>query len=151
MKEFKSIDDILVFAIDEEQKAVDFYSNLAGNARSEEMKKIFVEFAEEEIKHKTRLTKIREEGIFDMPKEGVQDLKISDYVVSVKPTPEMTYEEALVVAMKKEKAAFKLYTNLAAKAPTEDLKNVFLSLAIEESKHKLRFEVEYDDYVLKEN
>jgi rubrerythrin len=151
MKEFKSIDDILVFAIDEEQKAVDFYSVLAGNARSEEMKNIFIEFAEEEIKHKTRLIKIREEGVFDMPKQDVQDLKISDYLVSVKPTPDMTYEEALVVAMKKEKAAFKLYTNLAAKAPTEDLKDVFLSLAAEESKHKLRFEIEYDDFVLREN
>lgn len=151
MKEFKSVDDILVFAIDEEQKAVDFYSKLASNARSEEMKDVFTEFAEEEIKHKTRLTKIREEGIFDMPKESVHDLKISDYVVNVKPTPEMTYEEALIVAMKKEKAAFKLYTNLAAKAPNENLKDVFLSLAAEESKHKLRFEVEYDDYVLREN
>ncbi len=151
MKEFKSVDDILVFAIDEEQKAVDFYSKLASNARSEEMKDVFTEFAEEEIKHKTRLTKIREEGIFDMPKESVHDLKISDYVVNVKPTPEMTYEEALIVAMKKEKAAFKLYTNLAAKAPNENLKDVFLSLATEESKHKLRFEVEYDDYVLREN
>lgn len=81
----------------------------------------------------------------------MHDLKISDYVVNVKPTPEMTYEEALIVAMKKEKAAFKLYTNLAAKAPNENLKDVFLSLATEESKHKLRFEVEYDDYVLREN
>jgi len=151
MKEFKSVDDILVFAIDEEQKAVDFYSKLASNARSEEMKEVFTEFAEEEIKHKTRLTKIREEGVFDMPKESVHDLKISDYVVNVKPTPEMTYEEALIVAMKKEKAAFKLYTNLAGKAPNEYLKDVFLSLAAEESKHKLRFEVEYDDYVLREN
>ncbi len=151
MKEFKSVDDILVFAIDEEQKAVDFYSKLASNARSEEMKDVFTEFAEEEIKHKTRLTKIREEGIFDMPKDAVHDLKISDYVVNVKPTPEMTYEEALIVAMKKEKAAFRLYTNLAAKAPNEDLKDVFLSLAAEESKHKLRFEVEYDDFVLREN
>jgi rubrerythrin len=151
MKEFKSVDDILVFAIDEEQKAVDFYSKLASNARSQEMKDVFIEFAEEEIKHKTRLTKIREEGVFDMPKEGVHDLRISDYVVNVKPTPEMTYEEALIVAMKKEKAAFKLYTNLAAKVPNEDIKDVFLSLAAEESKHKLRFEVEYDDYVLREN
>jgi len=145
------MDDILVFAIDEEQKAVDFYTTLATNARSEEMKRVFVEFAEEEIKHKTRLTKIREEGIFDMPNESVQDLKISDYVVNVKPTPEMTYEEALVLAMKKEKAAFRLYTNLAAKAPTSDLKDVFLALASEESKHKLRFEIEYDDFVLREN
>ena len=63
----------------------------------------------------------------------------------------MTYEEALILAMKKEKAAFKLYSALAEKAPNEGLKNVFLGLAMEESKHKLRFEVEYDEFVLREN
>jgi hypothetical protein len=31
------------------------------------------------------------------------------------------------------------------------VKALFLNLAIEESKHKLAFEVEYDDYILKEN
>lgn len=151
MKEFSSIDDILQFAIDEEQKAVDFYSELANRANSEEMKKIFLEFAGEEVNHKSRLTRIREEGVFTMPSEKVADLKIGDYLVNVDPKPDMTYEEALVVAMKKEKAAFRLYNNLASRAPTEALKNVFLSLATEESKHKLRFEIEYDDYVLREN
>jgi len=151
MKEFKSIDDIRDFAIDEEQKAVDFYSELAMEASSQEMKKVFVEFAEEEIKHKTRLTKIKEEGIFNMSNEAVADLKIGDYLVNVKASPKMSYEDALVLAMKKEKSAFKLYTNLAAKAPNEDLKEIFLSLASEESKHKLRFEIEYDDFVLREN
>ena len=53
--------------------------------------------------------------------------------------------------MKKEKAAFKLYSALAEKSPNEGLKNVFLGLAMEESKHKLRFELEYDEYILREN
>ena len=63
----------------------------------------------------------------------------------------MTYAESLVFAMKKEKAAFKLYSKLAERAPNVNLKNIFLSLAVEESKHKLRFEIEYDEYVLREN
>lgn len=151
MKEFNSVDDILEFAIDQEQRAIDFYSELAKSARSQEMKEVFLEFAGEEMKHKQRLTKIREEGVFTMPKEHVQDLKIGDYVVTAEPRPDMSYEEALVIAMKREKSAFKLYTNLAQRAPNEDLKNVFQSLAIEESKHKLRFELEYDEHVLREN
>lgn len=151
MKEFSNIDDILEFAIVQEQKAIDFYSELAKGARSKEMKEVFLEFAGEEMKHKRRLTKIREEGVFTMPKEKVADLKISDYVVSAEPKPDMTYEEALVIAMKREKSAFKLYMNLSERAPSEDLKNVFLSLAMEESKHKLRFELEYDEFVLREN
>ncbi len=63
----------------------------------------------------------------------------------------MPYKDALIVAMKKEKSAFKLYCNLAERAPNNDLKQVFLDLAQEESKHKLRFEIEYDNHILKEN
>ncbi|MBN3035113.1 MAG: ferritin family protein [Bacteroidales bacterium] len=151
MKQFDTIDDILEFAIGEEQAAIDFYSELALNARSDDMRKVFTEFAEEEIRHKTRLTTIRQEGVFTMAKESVMDLRITEYVVNVKPHKNMTYEEALILAMKKEKAAFRLYTSLAERAPSASLREVFLSLAAEESKHKLRFEIEYDDYVLKEN
>ena len=151
MKEFSNVDDILEFAIDQEQNAIDFYSELAKNARSKEMKDVFLDFAGEEMKHKQRLTKIREEGVFTMPQQQVADLKISDYVVSVEPRPDMSYEEALVIAMKREKSAFKLYMKLSERAPNADLKNVFMSLAQEESKHKLRFELEYDEFVLREN
>jgi len=151
MKKFENINEILDFAIGEEQAAVDLYTHLAENFTSSEIKQIFLDFAKEEISHKAKLTVIKENGLFDMKPEAVTDLRISDYTVSVEPSPKMTYAEALVFAMKKEKAAFKLYTKLAERAPNADLKNVFLSLAVEESKHKLRFEIEYDDYVLREN
>ena len=151
MKEFSSINDILDFAIDEEQKAVDFYTDLAGRSTSEEMKQVFKEFAMEEVSHKARLTGIKEQGLFEVTFEKVADLKIADYVVNVKPSPEMSYRDALVMAMNKEKAAFKLYTKLAERAPNDQLRDLFLSLAQEESKHKLRFEVEYHEYVLREN
>jgi rubrerythrin len=151
MKEFKNVDAILLFAIEQEQKAVDFYTELAKDAQSEEMKKVFIEFAGEEIKHKQRLTRIREEGVFTMPKQMVADLKIGDYLVEVKVSGKLTYEEALVLAMKREKSAFKLYSNLAERAPNDELKSVFEALAMEESRHKLRFELEYDEFVLREN
>ena len=151
MKEFKSIDDILDFAIDEEQKAVDFYLDLASRDTSEEMKIVFEEFAQEEVKHKMRLTKVKEEGLYEMEPEKITDLKIVDFLVNVKPSPGMTYQDALVVAMSKEKAAFKLYLALSERAPNKQMKDLFLSLAQEESRHKLRFELEYDEYVYREN
>jgi len=151
MKEFKDMNDILDFAINAEQEAVDFYTELANNSKNADMKSVFQQFAKEEIGHKAKLTNIKSEGLYVMPAEKVADLKISDYIVAVKPNPDMTYQEALVLAMKKEKAAFRLYSNLAAKAPTDAMKNLFLGLAQEEAKHKLRFEVEYDDNVMSEN
>lgn len=151
MKDFTSINSILDFAINNEQQAVDFYNQLAGNSKNQEMKEVFLQFAKEEMGHKARLTRIKTEGTFTLKKEQVLDLKMSDYLVDVEPRPNMTYEEALILAMKREKSAFKLYTNLSKKAPTEDLRKIFESLAVEESKHKLRFEIEYDDYVMREN
>lgn len=151
MEEFKSINEILEFAIASEQEAVEFYSNLAEQSKNTEMKAVFNQFAKEEMSHKSRLMKIKDEGSFELKSEKIYDLKIADYLVDVQVSPNMSYQDALVVAMKKEKAAFRLYTNLTAKAPTDSLKSIFLSLAQEESKHKLRFEIEYDDYILKEN
>lgn len=151
MKEFKSINDVLDFAINGEQEAVDFYNQLAENSKTEDMRNVFASFAQEEMVHKTRLTKIKAEGLYQFEKKEIADLKISDYMVNVKSSPEMSYEDALMLAMKKEKAAFKLYYELSKRANNEEMKDLFLSLAQEESKHKLRFEIEYDENVLREN
>lgn len=151
MEKFNSVDDILNFAMKNEQEAVDFYTRLSKNAKSEEMKTVFEEFAQEEVKHKARLKKIQDEGIFTFKKEEIMDLNISDYVVHTVPHPDMSYPEALTLAMAKEKAAFKLYMRLHNKVADAGLREVFMDLAQEESKHKLRFELEYDEYVLREN
>jgi rubrerythrin len=151
MKEFTNINDILDFAIAREQDAVDFYNRLAGNARNNDMRQIFEQFAREEMGHKARLTKIKEEGIVTLPKEKVADLKIADYTVLDPERDDMTYEQALVLAMKREKAAFKLYLTLSERVDKQEYKDLFKQLAQEESRHKLRFELEYDEYVLREN
>ncbi|MFH0896150.1 MAG: ferritin family protein [Bacteroidota bacterium] len=151
MKEFTSINDVLDFAIENEQGAVDFYKKLAEEARNEEMKSIFEQFAREEIGHKARLIKIREQGNFEVSKEVIADLRVSDYIANVDPYPGMSYQDALRVAMSREKSAFKLYSKLSAGAQNDEMKALFQSLAQEESKHKLRFELEYDDFVMREN
>ncbi len=151
MEKFTSVEDILKFAIKKEQEAMDFYLNLAGKSRNAEIKGVFEEFAQEELRHKAKLQKILTMGILSLPEDEVLDLKISDYTVNITPKPDMTYEESLILAMNREKASYKLYINLARRVNDPGLKDLFQMLATEESKHKLRFEVEYDEYVLKEN
>jgi rubrerythrin len=151
MKEFSTINEILDFAIGEEQAAVDFYLQLAAQSKNVQTQKIFKEYAEEEMRHKFRLMGIKEEGVFSMPEVAVRDLKIAEYLVEVKPSPNMSYQDALILAMKKEKAAFRMYSKLAERAENPDVKALFLALAQEESKHKLAFEIEYDEYILREN
>jgi rubrerythrin len=151
MTTFEDINGILDFAIENEQEAVDFYNTLASQAKNEEMKLTFSQFAQEEMGHKARLLKVKETGLVDLPVEKVKDLKIADFTVAAKPAPDMTYQDALILAMRKEKAAFKLYMTLSEKSGNTQMKEIFLALAVEESKHKLRFELEYDENVLKEN
>ncbi len=151
MKVFQNVNEILVFAMEQEQKAVEFYTQLAADAKTEDMRKIFEDFAKEEISHKARLKQIQQDGIMTLTEENVQDLKISDYNVPEEPSADMTYSEAMKLAMSKEKAAFKLYTALADRVENKELQKIFQLLAIEESKHKLRFEIEYDEFVLREN
>ncbi len=151
MKEFNSINEILEFAIGEEQAAVDFYLQMAEQSKNQQTKKIFRDYAEEEMRHKAKLLSVKESGSFQMEAGEVRDLKISEYLIDVKPSPTMTYQESLILAMKKEKAAFRMYTALAGRATDPDVKALFEMLALEESKHKLAFEIEYDEYILKEN
>ena len=78
-------------------------------------------------------------------------MKIADYTVDVEPTPDMDYQAAITLAMKKEKKAFQLYIALAHLVDDATAQQMFTSLAQQEAKHKLRFELEYDDIVLKDN
>lgn len=150
MKNWKSVDEILDFAISEEERAVVFYTELANMAGNRQMKDVFLQFAGEERGHKAKIQAVKDGKKFVAPEKEITDLKISDFVVDVATDGIDNYEDALVVAMKKEKAAFKLYTRLAGLVDSEEAADLFLSLAQEEAKHKLRFEVEYDES-LKEN
>jgi rubrerythrin len=151
MKQWKGIEDVLDFAINGEEEAVQFYAGLAERAEKSWMRDIFEGFAREEQGHKAKLTAIKEGGGELPAPTKVQDLKIGDYLVEQKPDAELDYQQALILAMKKEKAAFRLYSDLADIAENENLRQTFQALAQEEAKHKLRFEIEYDDNILKEN
>ncbi|MCP4610122.1 MAG: ferritin family protein [Planctomycetes bacterium] len=151
MDEFNSIEEILDFAIAGEAEASEFYADLAGQMDNPAMREVFESFAKEEMGHKARLEGVKKGGDVQ-PKTGeVADLKIADYMVDIEPSPDMDYQSAIILAMKKEKAAFKLYTTLASKMQDPELRDMFLSLAQDEAKHKLRFEIEYDDEIMKEN
>jgi rubrerythrin len=151
MKNFNNVTEILDFAIQNEQQAADFYHHLSSEATIKYMAETFGQFAKEEMGHKSRLEKIKSEGVYEAPQKDVLDMKISDYLISVPTSDKMSYQEALILAMKREKAAFKLYMKLSEMAPNDELKTIFRNLANEEAKHKLNFELEYDDIIYHEN
>ncbi len=148
MANLQSVDEILDFAIKNEEDAAQFYTELADKVKKQWMKKIFLEFAQEEKGHKAKLLAVKSGNLKMTFKDTVLDLKIGDYLVEGEASSDMDYQDALIIAMKAEKAAFKLYSDLAETTNDEELKQTLLALAQEEAKHKLRFELEYDDRIL---
>lgn len=152
MNEFKNTDDILDYAIEREEEAAQFYTQLAAKMDRPSIARVFKDFAKEEWTHKAKLQDIKKGKTFTVPQEKVMTLRIAEYVEDVPDDePEFDYQKALILAMKREKSAYKLYKDLADSTDDQNLKDLFELLANEEAKHKLFFEVEYDEIYLTEN
>ncbi|MCP4200038.1 MAG: ferritin family protein [Proteobacteria bacterium] len=146
-----TVEEILDFAIQMEQDAVDLYTDLATKTNSQSAKVAFEEDADEERGHKSKLEEIKSGKRLVHGLKPVLDLKISDYIQDQPLGDNPGYQEVLIFAIRQEKIAYKLYTRLAEQAQDESIKKLLLSLAQEEAKHKLSFEVEYDEHIYKEN
>lgn len=146
-----TIDEILDYAIDQEQQAADFYEDVAQRVDTAGMKKVLLDFSEEEKHHKKILQDVKTGEHELTPEQEILDLKISDYLVEVESSENISYQDALIIAMKRERAAYELYTDMAEKIPQSHLREVLIGLAKEEAKHKLFFEAEYDEHVLTDN
>ena len=84
--------------------------------------------------------------------ERVHDLKIAGTFSDIDYTKtNLSYQEALIMAMNKEKEKFILYQELADCTTDTKCEQTFLSLANQEARQKLKIEIEYDEFILSEN
>ena len=113
MSKFGSVDEVLDFAISREEEACAFYLQMAQRMEKPWMKQAFEEFANQELGHKDKLVAVKQGKTLAPAAKKIADLKIADYVVAAPLSPDMSYADALTVAMKREKKAFMLYTRLA--------------------------------------
>ena len=148
---YDSVEDILEFAIEKEREAQQFYREWAGKSKSPAIGAVLGGFADEESKHERYLSDVKSGKKMEPLSSEVTNLRISDFLVDVSPSQDMDYQKALMVAMQREKSSFRLYSGMAEKVSDTDVKNLFLQLAQEEAKHKLRLETIYDDEILAEN
>lgn len=147
----QTVEEILDFAISREHQAVEFYKKLAGLAPGKQLQELMKDYAAEEQRHKDKLLAVKAGGVLDNTHKRPLDMKMADYLEDVEETPEMTYQDALIIAMKREQLAFRLYTDMAEKVDDAELKLLFESLAREEASHKNYFESEYDDKIYTDN
>jgi rubrerythrin len=146
MGDFISDQEILEFAISREVEAYYFYLALANRVEDPKMRQVFEDLAENELQHKAKLE-------LEMIKIGriLPDSQMplgrpeSDYIISDSDLPlDINYVDMLLLGMEKEDAAFRMYVKLIPNVQDEESREILLSLAQEEVKHKLRFENEYN-------
>ena len=143
-----TFEDIISFAIEKEKEAAEFYRDMGKRARKAHAKLMFNELSAEEVKHREFLEGVAEGNVPDLPLKEIADLRISDYLVDISFKPDMEYQDILIMAMKREENAHKLYEDMVTKAQSPELQKVLKFMAQEEAKHKLRLETEYDEVVL---
>jgi len=142
---------MLQFAIEKEQEAVDFYQELAQKAKIKSIQEELLKIKAMEEQHRDRLKKFDREMLEKSSPKEIADLKIADYVVETKVSPDMSWQDIINVAMHRELAAMKLYQTLSQKFSDPEVVKLFQHLASEESAHKLFFEKLWDEEVMKEN
>jgi len=143
MSKFNTVEDVLYFAIQQEIESHSFYLELADFVEQPEMAKVLMDLASEELIHKTKLEAVRT-GKITLDREEIDNLGIAESVNDIEPDAKMNYIEMLVLGMKREEQARRLYSNLAAISLDRDIRDMFTQLAHEEAGHKLRFEIEYE-------
>jgi rubrerythrin len=150
----EKLSEILDFAIEREYEAAKFYKELQASVKEQASKEILKEFEIMELGHAKMLEGFKsrgETGVEKFNPKKVQDLKLADYMVEPQASKETNYQEAIVIAMKREEAARDLYAKMAEQAEDPAVKGLFTRLADEEANHKHRLELVYDDEILYEN
>ncbi len=145
MQTFK---DFIEFAIKREEEAIKAYGDIAGITKTPGLKKLLLDLQEEERNHKKLLQDITDEKVESLEIKEVDDLKISDYLVEEPPSPDMNFQDLLILAAKKEQKAVDLYSDLERKVSKKELKKLFEFLIQQEKSHKLKLEEEYEKHVL---
>jgi len=151
MKIFRDFEEIIDFAIESEMDEIQFYSELAETMERKNVKQLFRSIALEKTARMLQLESMKEIGVL-LDIESVHDLKIAGSFSDIDYTKKnLSYQEALIMAMNKEKDKFILYQELADCSSDKTCKQTFMSLANQEARQKLKLEIEYDEFILSDN
>lgn len=147
--DFVSLQEIIDYAVEKEQEAMDFYQELAAKVKHEAVAVELKNMALMEQGHRDRLKRMDVSAGVQGGATPKENLKIAEYLVDVKASPTMSYRDVVQLAMKRELAAMRLYTDLGKIVASPSARQLFEQLAAEESGHKMYFEKIWDDEVWK--
>ena len=150
-RRFGSIAEILAFAIQREIDAAAGYATISATAATPALRQLADDLRGQEESHRRLLEGLTPEAVRELDASFVPDLHIVDALADEKLSGDMSLQDMLIFAAKKEAQAVALYESLARMAGASGHGRVFLFLAGQEREHKLKIEAEYEKQILQEN
>ncbi|MBW6513777.1 MAG: ferritin family protein [Candidatus Syntrophosphaera sp.] len=147
----QEFNEILDFAVAREQEAVQFYRDLQQETKFQAQREMLKDLEGMEMGHIVVIESIRRKGVSEADIPKVQNMQISEYLSAEMDSLDLSYQNILIKAMKREENSFKLYSEMSAKFPDSEISTLFRKLAADEAKHKLLFEKLYDDWISSDN
>lgn len=143
----QEFNEILDFAVAREREAVEFYRDLQTQAKFAAQIELLKELELMELGHIKVIENIRKQGVQDSQIPKVQNLKISEYLSVDADQLDLSYQNILIKAMKREEASQKLYDEMSRRFADGEIATLFRKLAADEAGHKLIFERLYDEWI----
>jgi len=136
---WKNANDVIDFAIGEEEKAVAMYNEMAANATSSEVRKLLHSFSAQETEHKLKLIALRQDSPLSLTVEQLALLE-EDCTPDPAVAATMDRQDAFRFAIFSECQAESLYSMLAEMTQDPETAALFRGLALDEKGHRDHFE-----------
>lgn len=145
------VETVLRRAIVLEEESAKMYAAAANASKNAPIRQRLEEMAEQEREHVAKLQEMLAGNvrwaIRRARSEPVSDLRLSDHL-EVKPLEAgADYQDVLLVAARREKAAYEFYRAMGEMVDDKLIKGVFEMLATEELRHKYEVEKTYEEVV----
>jgi rubrerythrin len=154
MEQFNSVEEVIKRAIQLEEEALTLYVNAAETVKDDAVKQRLLEMAQQERGHKAKLEDVLAGNvrwaIRRSKSESVTDLRLSDHLVGGSLESNADYQDVLLFAARREKAAHDFYKTMAGMVDDKLTQSLFEMLANEELRHKYVLEKTYEEVVYKD-
>ncbi|HOE90595.1 MAG TPA: ferritin family protein [Candidatus Cloacimonadota bacterium] len=142
--------EVIDFAIDKEQEAIDFYTSIQEREKMPNIIKVLGDIIDMERGHINKLEFFKKNIPNVKNLKETKPINLIDYYEEKISYDNLDYIDLLRIAIKREDQSRRLYQELASNND-EDTRDLFLLLANEEEMHKQLFEEIYQVFVLVDN
>ncbi|MCF7954437.1 MAG: ferritin family protein [Phycisphaerae bacterium] len=138
--------EILKLAISREVESINLYLAMAEFFVKQEISSVFIDIANEEMKHKNDLElEVMKLGHTIEIERDFASVSMSDPELAEKLMPDgMDYKNLLSMAINREEESFRFYVDSMESIKDHQSREIVYALAQEEARHKHRFQFEYD-------